>query len=163
MNDHFSMVLMNKSLISKTALDSDYESFYTRIDDRRRYAISQTTRIQEVQNYGAEDQHVLPKDQGTGLIWRLVSITRFEQRDGGVYVEVEVIALSRDIPVSFRWLVMPVVRRVSKSSLATSLEETAQAVESTSSLASRRSADVLHSVSTAAAGSCPTALVTSFH
>lgn len=163
LDDHFSMVLMNKSLISKTALDSDYESSYSRVDDRHWYAISQTTRIQEVENYGTENQHVLPEDQGTGLIWRLVSITRFEQRDGGVYIEVEAIALSRDIPVSLRWLVMPVVRRVSRSSLATSLEETAQAVESAPSLASRHSADGQHSVSTAAAEIGPTALVTSFH
>jgi hypothetical protein len=162
-HDHFSMVLMNKSLISKKALDSDYESCYTRVDDRRWYAISQTTRIQEVENYGTEDQRVLPENQGTGLIWRLVSITRFEQRDGGVYVELEAIALSRDIPLSLRWMVMPVVRRVSRSSLATSLEQTSQAVESAPSLASRRSADGQHSVSTTAAESGPTALVTSFH
>jgi hypothetical protein len=163
LDDHFSMVLMNRSLISKTALDSDYESSYTRVDDRRWYSISQTTRIREVENYGTENQRVLAEDQGTGLIWRLVSIARFEQRDGGVYFEVEAIVLSRDIPVSLRWLVMPIVRRVSRSSLATSLEETAQAVKSTSSLASRPSADGQNSVSSVAAENSPTALVASFH
>lgn len=164
LDDHFSMVLMNKSLISKTALDSDYESSYVRVDRRRWYSISQTTRIQEVENYGTEDQHVIPEDQGTGLIWRLVSITRFEERDGGVYVEVEAIALSRDIPFSLRWLVMPVVRRVSRSSLATSLEQTAEAVESINSVAARHAAASRHATpATAAAATGPTGLVASFH
>jgi hypothetical protein len=34
----FSMLLMNKSVSAKTALDSDYQSSYTRLDDRRWYS-----------------------------------------------------------------------------------------------------------------------------
>ena len=57
---------------------------------------------------------------GTGIIWRLYSITRYQERDGGVYVELEAIALSRDIPGGLRWIVEPIVRRVSRSSLVAS-------------------------------------------
>jgi len=39
----------------------------------------------------------LPLNEGSGYIRRLYSFSRFEQRDEGVYVELEVIALSRDI------------------------------------------------------------------
>ncbi len=52
---------------------------------------------------------------------------RFEERDGGVYVEVEAIALSRDIPAAVRWMVDPIVKRVSRSSVATSLKQTQEA------------------------------------
>jgi hypothetical protein len=136
--DRFSLLLMNKSLI-KTALDSDYRSSYTRLDDQRWYSTTETTRIQEVADYGASSQHTLPENQGAGLIWRLYSITRFEERDGGVYVELEAIALSRDIPISLRWVVDPIVRRISRSSLSTSLQQTQDAVRSGSSSASRYS------------------------
>jgi hypothetical protein len=132
LKDKFSVVLMNRVLISKKALDSDCESSYFRVDDHHWYSISHTTRMQEVENYGAEDQHELPADVGTGLIWRLTSITRFEERDGGVYVELEAIALSRDIPASLHWIVAPIVRRASKNSLALSLEQTENAVHPTS-------------------------------
>jgi hypothetical protein len=128
--DRFSILLANRFAFRNTALDSDYKSAHFRVDGRRMYTISQTTRIQEVAEYGNVKQHVLPEDQGTGLIWRLFSVTRFEERDGGVYVEIEAIALSRDIPVSLRWLVEPIVRRVSKTSLLRSLEETRNAVRS---------------------------------
>jgi len=134
--DRFSLLLMNKSIV-KTAIDSDYRSSYTRLDDRRWYSTTETTRIQEVADYGGSSQHTLPENQGAGLIWRLYSVSRFEERDGGVYVEVEAVALSRDIPVSLRWFIDPIVRRISRSSLVTSLQQTEDAVRSGSSSASR--------------------------
>jgi hypothetical protein len=133
--DRFSVVLMNKVLVSKKALDSDCESSYVRVDNRHWYSISHTTRIQEVENYGSENQRKLPEDVGTGLIWRLSSITRFEERDGGVFVELEAIALSRDIPASLHWLVAPIVRRASRSSLFLSLEQTQNAIHPTTEAA----------------------------
>ena len=126
--DEFSMLLMNKSVVAKTALDSDYRTTYTRVDQQRCYSISDATRIQEIADYGTPLQHMLPENHGTGLIWRLHSVTRFEERDGGVYIESEVVALSRDIPAALRWFIDPIVRRVSRSSLATSLRQTESAV-----------------------------------
>jgi hypothetical protein len=128
--DLFSMVLMNKSLFLKIALDSDYHCSYVRASNRRSYSISETTRIQEIENYGEPGQLALREDEGHGLIWRLFSITRFEERDGGVYMELEAIALSRDIPISLRWIVEPIVRRISRNSLTTSLRQTEGAVRS---------------------------------
>ena len=136
--DRFSMVLMNKSFFLKTALDTDYESCYVRLDDRRGYAVSRTTRIQEVEEYGSPAEHALREGEGRGIIWRLYGITRFLERDGGVYIELEAIALSRDIPASLRWLVEPAVRRVSRGSLSTSLQQTEDAVRSRAEFANRK-------------------------
>ena len=107
MKDLFSLRLVNKSVVAKTALDTDCEASYFRVDDRRWYGVSNTTHIQEVDKFGTSEQRTLPEDQGTGLIWRLSSITRLEERDGGVYAELEAIALSRDIPAAFRLFVNP--------------------------------------------------------
>jgi hypothetical protein len=126
--DLFSMRLANKSAVSKTALDADCEAAYFRVDERRWYGFSNTTHIQEIDKFGTPEQRTLPEDQGTGLIWRLSSFTRLEERDGGVYAELEAIALSRDIPAAFRLVVTPIVRRVSRDSLATSLHQTKAAV-----------------------------------
>jgi hypothetical protein len=46
-----------------------------------------------------------------------------------VYVELEAIALSRDIPAAFRLFVTPIVRPVSRDSLATSLHQTKVAID----------------------------------
>ena len=135
--DRFSMVVMNKSFFAKSAIDSDYHSTFTRLDDQRWYSVSETTRVQEVAEYGGTSPYILPQGHGTGIIWRLYSTTRYQERDGGVYVELEAIALSRDIPGGLRWLVEPIVRRVSRSSLVVSLQETADAVRSRANSVSR--------------------------
>jgi hypothetical protein len=127
--DLFSLRLANKSAVAKTALDTDCEASYFRVDAHRWYGFSNTTHIQEVDKFGTPGQHTLPEDHGTGLIWRLSSITRLEERDGGVYAELEAIALSRDIPAALRFFVTPIIRRVSRDSLATSLHQTRVAIE----------------------------------
>jgi hypothetical protein len=70
----------------------------------------------------------LYEGEGHGIVWRLFGITRYVERDGGVYLELEAIGLSRDIPASLRWVVEPIVRRVSRASLSTSLRQTGNAV-----------------------------------
>jgi hypothetical protein len=127
--DLFSLRLANRSVVAKTALDTDCVASYIRVDDRHLYGFSNTTHIQEIDKFGTPEQRTLPEDLGTGLIWRLSSITRLEERDGGVYAELEAIALSRDIPAAFRLFVTPIVRRVSRDSLATSLHQTKVAID----------------------------------
>jgi hypothetical protein len=126
--DRFSIVIMNKSFFAKGALDSDYRSTFVRVDDQHWYSTSETTRVQETADYGAASQHLLPEGHGKGIIWRLYSFARYEEHDGGVYIELEAIALSRDIPATLRLVVDPIVRRVSRSSLEQSLQQTAEAV-----------------------------------
>jgi hypothetical protein len=129
MQDFFFLRLANRSVVAKTALDTEGVASYIRVDDKRWYGVSNTVEIREIAKFGTEEQRTLPPDEGTGLIWRLSSITRLEERDGGVYAELEAIALSRDIPVAFRLFVTPIVRRVSRDSLATSLHQTKVAID----------------------------------
>jgi len=126
----FSLLMLNKSLFAKNALVSEWKDRYIRVDERRRYSIAYSTRVEEIEEYGSPGERKLPLDAGSGYIWRLYRFTRFEQRDSGVYVELEAIALSRDIPAAVRWLIDPIVRRVSRSSVLTTLIDTRSAVSS---------------------------------
>ena len=126
----FSLLMLNKSLFAKTALASEWNERYIRVDDERWYSIAYSTRVEEIEDYGSPGERKLPLNEGSGYIWRLYSFSRFEQRGDGVYVELEVIALSRDMPGALRWLIDPIVRRVSRGSLLTSLIETRAAVRS---------------------------------
>jgi hypothetical protein len=71
---------------------------------------------------------MLPEDHGPGYVWRTFSVTRLEQLDGGVYIEMEMTDLSRGIPWEFRWLVQPLAERLPRSMLVTTLRETRDAV-----------------------------------
>jgi hypothetical protein len=127
-DDYFSILLMNKALFLKTTLDADYQTTNVRLDDRRFYSVSRTTRVQEIEDFGQPGEHRRPEGEGDGYIWKVFGIGRLEQRDGGVYVEIEAIALSREIPPALHLFVDPIVRRVSRNSVLTSLKQTEEAV-----------------------------------
>ena len=124
----FSMLWLHKVLFVTAALRSQYESRDFQVDERRWYNIAGTVRVQEIENYGRPGEHMLPPDEGDGFVWRMFGIARYAERDGGVYVELEAFALTRDIPASLRWLVSPVVTRLSRNSILTTLQQTRDAV-----------------------------------
>jgi hypothetical protein len=148
--DRFSMTLLNKSLFQRTALENDYETTYFRISSSRACSVSHTTRVQEIDDLGRPNQHEMPVDTGNGYIWRLCSFSRMEEADGGVYVELEALALSRDVPGAFRWFVDPIVRRVSKDAMTTTLKQTSDAVHSSVEAANR----TRNGCATETAGNC---------
>ena len=135
--DKYSMRVVYKESVAETALDTEYQACYLQLDELRWFSTAHSTRVQEIQHYGRPDEQDLPPNQGNGYVWSLYTVTRCEERDGGVYVELEAIALSRDIPVALRWMVDPIVRRVSRNTLLTSLQQTEEAVRSTAASASR--------------------------
>jgi hypothetical protein len=126
----FSMRWLKKALWVTTVIDADYKASYFQRNEKSRYGFVSSTRIQDVMNYGQATEQMLPIGTGSGFVWRLFSISRFEERDGGVYVELEAMALSRCVPAWLGWLVNPVVRQLSQSSLITSLSQTRDAVRS---------------------------------
>ncbi len=127
-NYKFSLVIVNKGLFSQTALHSECHDAYFQLDNKRWYSVGYCDSIREIENYGTTVKQELPPNEGSGYIWRLASFSRFEERDGGVYAEREVIALSRDLPGGLRWFIEPIVNRLSRNSLSASLLQTRQAV-----------------------------------
>ena len=125
--DRFTVVVVDKAMFMKRALDSEYQSRFVAVDPRRWYAVAETTRVREL-----SDEGPIPDGEGSGYIWRLCTISRYEERDGGVYIETEAMALSRTIPAALHWVVDPIVRRVSRASLAKSIEQTRDATGSRS-------------------------------
>lgn len=129
-DQYFSMVWQRKVLFVDAAIQSQYRAHDFALDGRHGYSIINTTQVREIEGYGHSQERLLEPGQGNGFIWRLHSIARYEERDGGVYLELEAIALTRDIPASLGWLVHSVVNHLSINSLTTSLRQTRDAVDS---------------------------------
>ena len=127
-NDRFSMLLTEKVLFVTAALQGEYETHYVEVDAKRWYSISRSIRLQSIENYGQPDMRALPPDRGPGYVWRLCSFAKFEENDGGVYIELEALGLSRDVPMMVRWLVDPVVEHLPRNSLQATLDKTRNAV-----------------------------------
>lgn len=129
-NVEFSMIWRRHVLFVNPVIEGHCQTRNWRLDAHRGCSVGEVTRIREIEEYGQPGEHFLPSDTGSGFLWRIHSITRYQERDGGVYLEVEGIALSRDIPSSFRWLVSPIVKRLSASSLEVMLRRTRDAAMS---------------------------------
>ncbi|HXY14947.1 MAG TPA: hypothetical protein VEI01_02120 [Terriglobales bacterium] len=119
--------LLKKKIIT-VVLDTDHEVHYRPVDRTRWVCRSYTTLIAEVENAGSQDERVLQADTGYGFLWRLYSYWRFEERDAGVVVECRAISLTRDVPFGLGWAIEPIIQKLPKESLISTLEATRQAL-----------------------------------
>jgi hypothetical protein len=126
--EQYSVRFVNKVLFVTSGVDIRCKSRTVRLDERRAYSNSETVRVQEIKDYGKPSERELAPDTGDGFIWRLSNMARYEERDGGVYIETETIGLTRDIPGALTAFITPVVRRLSRNSVAGTLEKTRNAL-----------------------------------
>ncbi len=125
----FSMTWRRRVLFINAAMEGRYRAHDFAVDSHRGYNIADATEVREIADYGRPAQHLLPAGTGNGFLWRIHSIARYEERDGGVYLELEVVALTRDVPTSLRWMVNPMMNRLSIESLTSTLAQTREAVQ----------------------------------
>lgn len=115
--------LLKKKVIT-VVLETDHDVHYSRLDRSRCCCRSHSTRIAEVQDAGKPSEIVLPPDTGHGFLWRLYSYWKFQERDDGRLIECRAISLTRDIPVSLKWIIQPIIRHLPKDSLVNTLAAT---------------------------------------
>lgn len=123
---HVFLRILKKQILT-VVLDTEHDVHYVRLDHKRWYSKSFTTRIAEVQNPGP-GEHELPPGNDHGFLWRLDTFWKFEQRDDGVYLECEAISLTRDVPAGLGWLISPIIRSLPRQSLTNTLAATRKAL-----------------------------------
>jgi hypothetical protein len=122
------LLMVQKAYSVTAAVEADDAVQTVRLNGGRAYSLSASLCVHEIADYGKSNEHVLPEDHGPGYVWRTFTVTRLEQRDGGTYVEIEMIALSRGIPWGFRWLMQPLAEHLPRNTVAAMLEDTRGAV-----------------------------------
>jgi hypothetical protein len=108
--------------------NTEYNIHWGRVDDSKAYSDSLSTRVAEVKDPDHPDGGEEPVGQGHGYLWRLNTYWRFEEKDGGVYIQCEALSLTRDIPYGLGWLIKPLVTKIPKQSLDRALGRTREAV-----------------------------------
>lgn len=120
--------LVKKKVIT-VVLSTEHDVKFFPLDASRVHSRSVSTRIAEVDDAGTANERELPVGQDHGFLWRLNSYWRFQERDGGVYIECEAISLTRGVPTGFGWLINPIVRDLPRESLTNTIEATRQYVD----------------------------------
>jgi hypothetical protein len=127
--DNFKVFLQfHKKSFVTVVINADFDINYERFGTNRAVSRSYSTRLAEVENAGQTDERELPVDDAHGYLWRLYSYWRFEEKDGGVYVQLESIGLSRAVPVIIGWLVNPLLRSIPRGIISSLLVATRVAV-----------------------------------
>jgi hypothetical protein len=116
-DDYFVLLRFQKTKIVTTVIDTDQEISYHKIDSTHAWSRSRATRVQEVEDAGKTGEKLEPEGHDRGFLWRMNTYWRFEEKDGGTYVECQAISLTRDIPTGLGWMVGPFVTTVPKESL----------------------------------------------
>jgi hypothetical protein len=120
-DDYFVLLRFYNKKIITTVIDTDQEIHYHVVDSTHAYSRSRTTRVQEVENAGKSDEKLEAEGHDRGFMWRMNTYWRFEQKDGGTYVECQAISLTRDIPTGLGWMVGSFVSSVPRESLTFTL------------------------------------------
>jgi len=127
-NDYVVFMRLIKRKIITVVLDTEHEIHYFPIDATHCRSQSRTIGIAEVENPRKPNERELPPGTGHGFLWRLNTYWRFQQRDGGTWIECQAISLTRDIPTGLGWLLEPLIRSLPRESLENTLRETAAAL-----------------------------------
>jgi hypothetical protein len=126
----FSLRLQETKVIT-VVLDTEYDVHYMNVDTTRACSKSHSTRVAEVEKAGQGDEREKPIGNDSGFLWRLYSYWRFQERDGGVYVQLEAVSLTRDIPEGLGWLIRPFITSIPRESLVFTLNRTREALNKT--------------------------------
>jgi hypothetical protein len=120
-DDYFVLLRFYQKKIITTVIDTDQEVHYHVVDKTHAWSRSHATRVQEVDNAGKSDERLEPEGHDRGFVWKLNTFWRFEEKDGGTYLECQAISLSRDIPTGLGWMVGSFVSSVPRESLTFTL------------------------------------------
>jgi hypothetical protein len=101
-------------------MDATYDLAFGRLDAQHGYCISRSTRIV------APGRDQPPLD---GLLWRLNTYWSYEERDGGLYIQIESVSLTRSIPRGLGWMVGPFVEGVPREELEFTLRAACNALK----------------------------------
>jgi len=110
-----------KKKVITTVIDTDHQVHYHLVDATHAWSRSHTTRIQEVENSGEATERLEPQGHDRGFLWSMDTYWRFQEKDGGTYVECQSLSLTRDIPTGLGWMVAPFVTSVPRESLTFTL------------------------------------------
>jgi len=132
--DHFRIFLrFRRKKIVTVVLNTEHDVNYFRDSPLRAHSRSSAIRIAQVDDPGGSHEKEKAPGQDDGFLWKMETWWRMEEKDGGVYVQNEVVTLTRDIPTGLAWLIEPFITNIPKETLQFTLQATRKAV-----LASRR-------------------------
>jgi hypothetical protein len=105
-------------------LDIEDDIRLARLDPQHGYSTSTSTRISEIDSSGK----ALAPGEDHGFLWRLNTYWSYQEADGGLYLQIESISLTRSVPSGLNWIIQPFIQKIPRESLEFTLRSTSTAL-----------------------------------
>ncbi len=102
-------------------LDTAYNVTFGQLDPQHGWSTSRSFAIVEIAGPGTPHEHPLAPAEAHGFLWRMNTYWTWEERDGGLYLQLESVSLTRPVPTGLGWLVGPYADAIPRESLAFTL------------------------------------------
>ena len=103
----------------RVTLDATYNVAFGELDDAHRYSSSRSRRIAQIE----------PGGQGfDGLLWRQNTYWSWEEREGGLAIQIESVSLTRAIPRGMGWAIGVFAERIPREELEFTLRSACNAL-----------------------------------
>jgi hypothetical protein len=109
-------------------MDTTYDVTFGRLDDQHGYSLSRSTKISEIESPGTATERAVPSSEEQGFLWRQNTYWTYEEGDGGLYMQIESVSLSRSVPNGLNWIVQPFIEKIPRESLEFTLRSTCNAL-----------------------------------
>jgi hypothetical protein len=109
-------------------MDATYDISYGHLDAGHGYSVSRSTQIDEIEGVGTRAEQPLGPGEEHGFLWRLNTYWSYEERDGGLYLQVEAVSLTRSVPRGLGWAIGPYVQSIPRESLEFTLHSAVNAL-----------------------------------
>jgi len=127
--DHLQTVMrVRQRHVITVVMDTTYDITFARLDAQHGYSISRSTQISEIDSPGTRSERALSAKLEHGFLWRLNTYWSYEEHDGGLYMQIESVTLTRSIPSGLGWAVGPYVESVPRESLEFTLRSAGNAL-----------------------------------
>jgi hypothetical protein len=128
--DRFQAVMrVRQKHVITVVMDTAYDITFGRLDPQHGFSISRSTQIDEIDSPGTRNERTLKSTEEHGFLWRLNTYWSYQERDGGLYVQIESASLTRSIPTGLGWIIGPFVKSVPRESLEFTLRSTCNALQ----------------------------------
>jgi hypothetical protein len=118
--------LLKKSAIT-VVLDADLTAQYSQDKPGDWHGESASTKVSEIEDPGTAKEQNLPSGEGHGFLWRFTAYWSLQQAPDGVYAECRALSLTRPVPLGLSWAVQPIVNKLPRESLLSTLKGTRKA------------------------------------
>jgi len=114
--------------IIPVVMDTTYDITFGELDVQHGYSISESRRIAEIDAAGTGAERALSANEEHGYLWRLNTYWSYAERDGGLYLQIEAVSLTRSIPRGVGWAIQPYVESIPRESLEFTLRSACNAL-----------------------------------